>query len=244
MLQVDIANAFNTQHRSSILQSSLVHTPALYGFLRFTYLQALPLFLGGLIVDSCLGTQQGCPLGPVGFAVGIQDILVRLQANGGLLWNVWYLDDGCLVGSPEAVMQAFSFLQKEFTALGLTLNASKCKLWGPGAHLAAQETGVPIVPWSPDSGILLLGTPISYPGSSAFLGQQWAAKAAEIEEAANRITQVLDSQVAHHLLRKCLDSCKVNHLLRASDCYLVAQAVQECDEAILSAFEEIIGCVM
>ena len=244
VLQVDIANAFNTQHRSAILHSSLAHTPALYAFLRFTYLQALPLFLGGLIVDSCLGTQQGCPLGPVGFAVGIQDILVRLQTHGGLLWNVWYLDDGCLVGSPEAIVQAFSFLQKEFAALGLHLNTSKCKLWGPGAHLASADTAVPVVPWDPQSGILLLGTPVSYPGSSAFLERHWASKTAEIEEATNRITQVLDSQVAHHLLRKCLDSCKVNHLLRASDCYLVPEAVRDCDEAILSAFEEIAGSGM
>ena len=148
------------------------------------------------------------------------------------------------MGSPEAIAQAFSFLQKEFTALGLSLNTSKCKLWGPGAHLAAHETGVPVVPWSPDSGILVLGTPVSYPGSSAFLSQHWATKTAEIEAATSRVTQVLDSQVAHHLLRKCLDSCRVNHLLRASDCYLVPQAVQDCDEAILSAFEEIIGCGM
>ena len=242
VLQVDISNAFNTQHRTAILQGSLLRAPALYGFLRFAYLQSLPLFLGGQVIDSCMGTQQGCPLGPVGFAVGIQDILLRLQTSGSLLWNSWYLDDGCLVGSPEAVIQAFSFLQKEFQALGLQLNTSKCKLWGPGAHLATEETGVPMVPWSPEEGILVLGTPVSYPGSSAFLERHWDSKTAEIEAAADRVTEVLDAQVAHHLLRKCLDSCKVNHLLRASDCYQASAAVKKCDEAILSAFEEIVGC--
>ena len=50
------------------------------------------------------------------------------------------------------------------------------------------------------------------------------------------------AQVDHHLLRKCLDSCKVNHLLRAADPYGVNKAVGHCDEAILGAFEEIIGC--
>ena len=56
------------------------------------------------------------------------------------------------------------------------------------------------------------------------------------------MAQVMDSQVAHHLLRKCLDSCKVNHLLRAADPYVVDRAVGHCDEAILGAFEEIVGC--
>ena len=148
------------------------------------------------------------------------------------------------MGSPEAVTQAFSFLEKEFEALGLRLNTSKSKLWGPGAHLAAQSTGLPVVPWTPEDGILVLGTPVSFPGSSAFLARQWEEKTADIEAATSKITQVLDSQVAHHLLRKCLDSCRVNHLLRASDCYLVSDAVINCDEAILSAFEEIIGSGM
>ena len=77
------------------------------------------------------------------------------------MWNTWYLDDGCLVGSPEAIIQAFSFIKREFAALGLQLNTSKCKLWGPGAHLATGETGVPMVPWAPEEGLLVLGTPVS-----------------------------------------------------------------------------------
>ena len=50
-----------------------------------------------------------------------------------------------------------------------------------------------------------------------------------------------DLQVAHHLLRCCLDASKVTHLLRASDCYTSDAGVREAEMHILTGFEDIIG---
>ena len=47
--------------------------------------------------------HKGCPLGPVAFSVAIKDLIRHITAHMGLIWNIWYLDDGLLVGSPEQI---------------------------------------------------------------------------------------------------------------------------------------------
>ena len=56
------------------------------------------------------------------------------------------------------------------------------------------------------------------------------------------MTALTDSQVGHHLIRACLDGCKVNHLLRATDVYNggVSRQVAQADQAILAAFEDLV----
>ena len=71
---------------------------------------------------SRTGTHQGCPLGPLGFALAIQPTLEKLQNTSGLVWQSWYLDDGLLVGSPEAVARAFQMLKVDLGGVGLTVN--------------------------------------------------------------------------------------------------------------------------
>ena len=44
------------------------------------------------------------------------------------------------------------------------------------------------------------------------------------------------------MLRACADGCRVNHFLRGSHSYAIPDVVRRCDEAILSTFEDIIGC--
>jgi hypothetical protein len=99
-----------------------------------------------------------------------------------------------------------------------------------------------VTPWEPNAGITVLGVPINHPGSSVKAEIAWAEATTKIEAAAAQITQLADSQVAHHLLRACLDGCKVNHLLGASNSYLHSNPVGQCTETILSAFEDVVGC--
>ena len=95
---------------------------------------------------------------------------------------------------------------------GLSLNLHKCELWGPGV---SSWDGPPmrLVPWTPDQGLAILGVPINYPGSSVYSTAFWAATMDKLSEAVDRLASQVDPQCAHHLLRKCLDGCKVTHLL-------------------------------
>jgi len=98
MLQVDLKNAFNCVSRDAFLRSAALRAPALYNFLRFALVEDSPLFCGYEILSSQSGVHQGCPLGPISFALRAQDIIESLATQFQLIWNVWYLDDGLLVG--------------------------------------------------------------------------------------------------------------------------------------------------
>ena len=87
--------------------------------------------------------------------------------------NLWYLDDGHLIGSPQELQLALDILQSEGLMMGISLNAAKCMLWGPGAGRQNLDSDlawdkIPRTPWSPDTGIKVLGIPVVYPHTHGF----------------------------------------------------------------------------
>ena len=133
-------------------------SPSFFNYLRFCYVRISPLFFGDKVIQSVTGTQQGCPLGPVGFALGIQHVLKQLKPLR-LTLDTWYLDDGLLVGDAATVAAAYSQLTGSFAQCGLAVNAAKCLLWGPGGDLAVRRgcAEVSVIPWVEGSGITVLG---------------------------------------------------------------------------------------
>jgi hypothetical protein len=89
--------------------------------------------------------------------------------------------------------------------------------------------------------VLVLGVPINYPGTDTQSTKAWTTATEKLHATLERVTGLTDAQTAHHLLRKCLDGCRVNHLLRASDPYTCTEQVNTCDVAILTAFEDIVS---
>ena len=97
--------------------------------------QRLQPGLGQHNVKSEAGVQQGDPLGPLVFSLAIQPLVQELASIGknGRPGDasdlvVFYLDDGVVCGSPQAVSQALARLQERAGALGLSLNLGKCEL--------------------------------------------------------------------------------------------------------------------
>ena len=159
-LQVDFRNAFNTLDRTTLLLSAAKRVPSAYNYLRFAYGTAAPLYVGGTSLLSQTGTHQGCPLGPLGFALGLQDITEEIAQKAGLLWSVWYLDDGLLVGDPARIQTALTFLEDSARLRGLELNRKKCVLWGPGALQVPDHTTMLVSDWRANAGITVLGIPV------------------------------------------------------------------------------------
>ena len=120
MLKVDMSNAFNTVSRTSVLQGALQYCPCSYNFLRTAYRTQAPLFSGGRTLWSREGTHQGCPLGPLGFALALQPTLEKLHSSAALVWQSWYLDDGHIVGRVSEVLARLQDLQQTLPKLGLT----------------------------------------------------------------------------------------------------------------------------
>jgi len=69
--------------------------------------------------------QQGDPLGPVLFSLAIHSLASELMSA----FNVWYLDNGTLGGSPQSVLADFTTILGRSSSLGLSLNLSKCELY-------------------------------------------------------------------------------------------------------------------
>ena len=220
VLKVDLRNAFNTVDRLAVLKGALEYAPAAYNYLKYAYQGEAPLYVGESILASQTGTHQGCPLGPLGFALAIHPILQAVNQQGQLTWSSWYLDDGIMLGSATQLLNALRALQPAFQAVGLQINLAKCELWGPAAPLVKQACpDIALVPWVPTSGITVLGFPLNYPGYTVYQDSVWATCLSKLRKATESVGRMSDVQLGHHLLRQCLDACKVNHLLRSTECY-------------------------
>ena len=244
LLQIDISSAFQGVDRTCVLQGAQSDAPTTFNYQKLTLGRSTPLFTSGRMLYSEAGVPQGCPLGPLGFSLGIQPIIREISQRMGLMWNVWYLDDGILVGDPARLGVALEFLDLELKKRGLSINRKKCVIWGPAGPAIPNTDGIHITPWVPGTGITVLGTPIAFPGTTDHVDREWASRLESMEEAANKLTRLADKQMAHHLLRFCLDACKVTHLLRSTDTYSGTDKSAEADDIILSAFEDIVGCAM
>ena len=109
VLQVDLKNAFNTVRRIDIMRAVQSHCPELSAWCDFTLRSKSPLFCGSDTVSSEEGVQQGDPLGPAFFALTILTTSRELNNLQLLKWNVWYLDDGILVGPNRLCLRSFNF---------------------------------------------------------------------------------------------------------------------------------------
>ena len=82
-LKVDVENAFNSISREAILEKVTQTYPELEGWCRFCYGQPAKLFCDGEVLPfgSTMGVQQGDPLGPFLFALGISGCCTRLKRS-------------------------------------------------------------------------------------------------------------------------------------------------------------------
>ena len=91
----------------------------------------------GQTVISSTGTQQGCGLSNVLFALVVHYIHYALKGCG-LVADLWFWDDGYLVGSPEAVGRALDLLVRLEEGTGLSLRLSKCKVFTPNTKVTSK----------------------------------------------------------------------------------------------------------
>ena len=198
-------------------------------------------------------------MGPLGFSPGLEGALSSpavKQAEAALTWATWYLDDGTLVGSLEAVAAYFAVLGPALEAIGLKINERKSLLWGPGVHMegaapAAAFTslpdahplrGVPTCPFGPSAGITSLGVPVDAPGSHAMGLAKWEDAVGRTQELLDKLRMLPDGQVRHCLLRFCLDACRVTHLMRSTPRDAAGPHLGALGTALRVAVADLVGC--
>ena len=118
ILQVDLANAFNSLDRHHMLHQVALRAPQLSAWASFCYRSHSHLFLqNGHPLSSQQGVQQGDPLGPLFFSLAWHSVIEALPTN--LSMNLWYLDDGHLIGTPDSLRSYLAILESEGAKIGM-----------------------------------------------------------------------------------------------------------------------------
>ncbi len=248
LLQVDLRNAFNSISRERILEEVAAQAPALLGWAQTLYGAHSHLYTQGHRLSSQQGVQQGDPLGPFLFALAWQRVVRQLPSTLGL--NLWYLDDGHLVGSVEALSSALELLVTEGSRLGIDLNLAKCQMWGPAEvpevvdEAIERLASIPRVPWQSGYGLKVLGLPVEVPGSSAFRRATLLEGVEQLRTACAVLSHLGDPQAQHLLLRYCLDGCRLMHFLRGVDCTQLADVVEQASWVLQSTLSDVLGLVV
>ena len=110
-LKLDMINAFNECSRTSFLSRCHSDFPELFAWIQWCYCCAGELHFRPHRILSTTGVQQGDPLGPLPFSLVLLDFLSHCHAPDGLCFQLWYLDDGILVGTPSALSSFLDALQ-------------------------------------------------------------------------------------------------------------------------------------
>lgn len=200
--------------------------PGLYRWVEYCYSDSAYLFFGTCLLLSAAGVQQGDPLGPLLFSLVLHPLALKIQKEfPNLLLNVWYLDDGCIVGDVNEVYEVFQLLQVEGPARGLHLNVKKNEIWWPSR--SSSDPFPAEVDRVTNEGVKLLGVPI---GTKEFTSQFVKKKLKVLKDVCDLLKEVDNAQVELGLFRGCLSFNKINHLLRTSPPDLLEEALSQFDE--------------
>ena len=97
LLQLDFKNAYNSIHRTSMIQAIEGHCPLFRAYAQACYANPAVLYGQNFQLASEEGEHQGCPCGPLFFAVTALDV-AKFAQDHCQGWSHWYLDDGYIAG--------------------------------------------------------------------------------------------------------------------------------------------------
>ena len=188
------------------------------------------------IISSSCGVQQGDPLGPLLFSLALKPIIDKIQALNPRL-NLWYLDDGVIVGSPELLQSVWDII------VGLHPNPLKCE-WIWLSHVA-RSTPCPLmsgsvlslIPLTALDDLSILGVPLGPPTSVASFVEKNLLEGLM----PMIVTGFEDSQAAAFLLRVSFSSVRATHFMRTTPLSHWRAVATNFDSQIRRAFELIVG---
>ena len=139
VLAFDATNAFNTMPRQVVLDAVAKRLPAL-GVVVNSWLGAPTSHTfwqsngeTGEAIDASAGVDQGCPLSPALFAIGLADALDNINTRLGSLTascRVFsYLDDIVIAVPSEHAFAASKIAVEELNKAGLVVNEDKTAAW-------------------------------------------------------------------------------------------------------------------
>ena len=234
LVKIDMNNAFNCIRRDVFLAAIRSRVPEIYPFARFAYHAPTPLFYGDHEISSSSGIQQGDPLGPLAFALGV-DSCAR-SVNCPL--NVWYLDDATIAGPADLVARELTNLIRKLEDIGLTLNEQKCEvayLGNPASDASTSALNqvasvLPNIRKVALGDLELLGAPLADAGVEPAV-----ARANQTAELFCGRLKFLDPHIALFFLSQHISTPKLTYLLRTTPTYKALNSLKHLDETIRKA---------
>ena len=152
-------------------------------------------------IEQHEGGEQGDPLMPLLFSLGIHDALAEVQQHlqpGECLFA--YLDDVYVLSSPERIREVYNMLETTLRAqAGIQLHTGKTLTWNvAGERLEDMEDWGPDV-WNPQ-GVKILGSPV---GCEEFVSSFIERRLADEQKLWDAIPSVPDLQCVWQVLLQC-----------------------------------------
>ena len=253
VLQIDAKNAFNSVHRHLLLERCAHATPGICRYVA-ALLRHPPTLRAAdprsgrpaFFVPSAEGVQQGDPLAMLLFALILQPIITEIATTGVKL-NLWYADDGNIIGSPHEIARALCILEKAKENIGFEVNFTKTTIYTnsqlPSDH-PLRQWNCPIEQLytgndgTDPRGISMLGAPI---GNSEFVLRNLSSKISDIKLLLAQLHDMRQPQLSFLALRLSLNASRVTHILRTTPPEQTAQAIHLFDMTMREGFQSIHG---
>ena len=243
LLKIDMQNAFNECDRFTFLHRVKQHFPDVFGWVQWCYHTSAELRFGCHRLLSSTGVQQGDPLGPLLFSLVVLELMDSIDPPQELLLQLWYLDDGSFVGPRTAISDLLTQISKNGPKFGLHLNMKKCEVFWPSGDQFFSEFPEEVCRVRDEQGgVELLGSPVW--GTSDFIKSFVATQVGRILELQSCLGDLEDPQVELHLLRSCLSTGKIRHLLRTVPPGSADEHFRHFDEGLRSTLSQILRCTI
>ena len=227
LVKLDMRNAFNSVNRAHILETCARRCPEISKLAGLSYGRPSTLLIGNTIISSSTGVQQGDPLGPLLFALSVDDIARSARCE----LNVWYLDDATLGGPADTVTDDLRRILPALSDIGLVVNPSKSEIIH--FNTIATNDRSPLFDILPGARLIdrnsveLLGAPLLGRATSAALH----AKTERLRSMAERL-KAIDRHSALFLLRNYFAMPKLLYTLRSSPCFLDQEGLDKFDRTL------------
>ena len=212
VLTIDLKNAFNTVRREAVLKA--VSGTPVSQYSQWAYGSYTQLRFGNFSLISSSGVQQGDPAGPLLFAMTLGAALstARQEFSNGVA-DLWYADDGYLVGPEEHICTALNTLEPHLAFIGLSINQKKCSLWRQQPGPEQCSAGVRAINiQDSEQPLTVLGFPVA--GSRLALTEFGKSASLRATEAIEPLSNLHHAQGEAVILRACGPTARLRHLLR------------------------------
>ena len=228
-------NAFNSVRRDHVLQTCLDRTLEIAKLSFLAHSKPSSVIASGHSITSSTGVQQEDPIGPLLFALAVDQIASGVESE----LNVWYLDDATIGGSPESVLSDVQRCNNGPKRIGLIVNPKKIEIINVG--LAAGKFSrvvnssnelLPEIKVTELTKMELLGSPILADATRCCI----VKKLSEYKRMIDRIL-LLDGHPGLFLLKNAFSLPRLLFTLRSAPCHHHPELLSEYDVITRSTSE-------